>query len=315
MKSLWSAENRIKAALFVLAILLWFFVVGNRDYEAAFSIPLEIKGLEAGFLFVQDPPKTVQIACEGRGRDLLVWRYFLGSHLELNISGLSVKRAFPLVPEMVTVPAGFPIRDLTIVSPETLRLHIDRLAERRVPVRAACDISPATGYALVGSVRCEPDSILIRGPQILVQQVGEVETQDRRFSRVSGAFQERLPLKGAFSPKILLTTHQVLVRATIEPVAQVTRDSVSIEVRNVPRGHRSIVFPAYVSVILEGPESTMAALDTMAPRLVLDYEQDWSDEQSSYQPTLEGLSQVELVAMDPPDVAWKVQKIAGWRRR
>jgi hypothetical protein len=315
MKSLWSVENRIKAALFVLAILLWFFVVSDRDYEADFSIPLDVKGLEAGCLFVQDPPKLVQITCKGRGRDLLVWRYFSGSHLELNISGLSVKRAFPLVPEMVTVPAGFPIRDLAIVSPETLRLHIDRLAERRVPVRATCDISPAPGYALVGAARCEPDSILIRGPQVLVRQVDEVETQDRRFARLSGPFEERLPLKGAFSPKILLATHQVLVRATIEAIEQVSRDSISVEVRNVPRGHRSIVFPAYVNVILEGPKSSLAVLDTVPPRLVLDYERDWSDEQSSYRPTLEGPPFIELVAMDPPDVAWKVQKVAGWRRR
>jgi hypothetical protein len=315
MKSLWSVENRIKAALFVLAILLWFFVASDRDYETDFSIPLKVKGLEAGFLFVQDPPKMVQITCKGRGRDLLVWRYFLGTDLELNISGLSVKRAFPLVPEMVTVPAGFAIRDLAIVSPETLRLHIDRLAERRVPVRATCDISPAPGYALVGSIRCEPDSILIRGPQVLVRQVGEVETQDRQFSRLNSPFEERLPLKGAFSPKILLATHQVLVRATIEPIERVTRDSVSVDVRNVPGGYRSIVFPAYVSVILDGPESSVAALDTVPPRLVLDYGEDWSDEQSSYRPTLEGPPQVELVAMDPPDVAWKVQKVAGRKRR
>lgn len=315
MKGLWSIDNRIKITLFVLAILLWFFVVSSRDYEAQFSIPLEIKGLEAGYLFVRDPPTSVRISCKGRGRDLLVWRYFLGTRLELNISGLSAKRKFPLVPGMVTVPTRFPIRDLTIVSPDTLRLHIDRLAQRQVPVRADCEITPAPGFVLVGPVSCQPESIHIRGPRVLVQQVDEIATRQRRFSQISEPIAERLSLKGAFSPKILLETHQVLVRATIEAVEQVTCDSVPVTVRHVPDRRRSIVSPPYVSVVLEGPESSLAALDTAHLCIVLDYKRDWSADRAFYQPAFEGPSLLKVVAMNPPQVSWKVQKVASRKGR
>ena len=315
MKSLWSVDNRVRITLFFLAVLLWLFVVSNRDYEAHFSIPLQIKGLEAGYLFVQDPPKTVNIACKGRGRDLLVWRYFLDTHLELNVSGFSAKREFRLVPEMVTVPAGFPIRDLTIASPETLRLHIDKLMEKRVPVRVDCDIEPAPGFVLSDSVFCEPDSIVIHGPQILVRQVDEVSTQYRHFYHATESIEARLPLKNTFSPKIVLETYQVLIKAKIESVEQTSLDSIPVEVRNVPNGKRSILFPAYVSLILEGSRSSLEALDTIPVQLFLDYKTDWNAESTLYRPTFEGPHFVKVIAMNPPEVSWKVQKATAARKK
>lgn len=310
MKGLVSVENRVKVALLLLAILLWFFVVSSRDYEADFSIPLVIRGLEAGYLFVEDPPQSVDIACRGRGRDLLVWRHFLGAHLELNISGFSTKQDFPLVPQMVTVPAGLSIRNLRIAWPETLRLYTDRMAEIRVPIRADCEIIPDVGFVQVGPILCEPDSVLIRGPQILIQQVDELVTRHRRFLHVDESIETRLSLRNIFSSKILLELQSVLVRATIEPLEQIPRDSVAIEVQNLPQGVLSVVSPTYANIVLEGPKSALAALDSLPPRLVLDYGVDWNKEQSSYVPAFEGPPLVKLAAMDPPEVSWTVQEVA-----
>jgi len=310
MKGFASVENRVKVALLFLAILLWFFVVSNRDYEADFSIPLVIRGLEAGYLFVEDPPQSVDIACRGRGRDLLVWRHFLGAHLELNISGFSTKQDFPLVPQMIAMPAGFSIQNLRIAWPETLRLYIDRMAETRVPVRADCEIIPEVSFVQVGPTLCEPDSISIRGPQILIQQVDELVTRHRRFLHVDESIETRLSLRNVFSSKILLEVQNVLVRAVVEALEQVRHDSVAIEVRNLPQGMLCVISPTHANVVLEGPKSSLAALDSLPPRLVLDYGVDWRKEQSNYIPAFEGPPLVRLAAMDPPEVSWTIQEAA-----
>lgn len=315
MKDLFSASSRVMVALFFLAVLLWFFVVSNRDYDAAFSIPLNIKGLEAGYIFVQDPPKSVRITCSGRGRDLLVWRYFLGTYLELNISGLSTIRDFPLIPQMVNVPAGFPIKDLEVAEPETLRLHIDRIAEKRIPVRADCKIEPAPGFIHVGEIICEPDSIGIRGPRILVQEVDELVTQERHFTRVRESIKMRLSLESAFSPKILPQVHHVLVQATIEPLEQTSCDSVPIEVRNIPEEFQSTVAPQFIQIVIEGPQSFIRALDSLAWSVFLDYNSDWNAEQKSFIPRFEGPQLLKVVSITPPAVSWEVQKSTTRRKR
>jgi hypothetical protein len=311
MKRLWSIENRVKVALLLLAILLWFFVISNQDYEASFPIPLVIKGMEPELVYVEDPPEDVTISCKGRGRDLLIWRYLMKARLELNISGLSKKHNFPLVPQMISVPAGFPVRDLRVASPETLRLYIDHLAEARVPTQADCDIVPAEGFCQVGPVVCEPESVDIRGPQVLVDQVTELLTRHRHFSDVDESIEARLPLRNIFSSKILLETENVLVRATIEPLKEVYLDSLPVETTNLPKGYESRLFPECVTVILEGPASVIAGLDTTPISLVLDYETDWSKDHSQYTPSLEGPPLLNIAAMDPPEVSWTVRQTGG----
>ncbi|MFH1010704.1 MAG: hypothetical protein V1784_05655 [bacterium] len=315
MKRLWSVDNRVKATLFVLAVLLWFFVIGSQDYEASLSIPLVIKGLEPEYTLVEDPPGAVEIACKGRGRDLLVWRYLMKARLELNISGLGKRQDFPLIPQMITVPAGFPVRDLRVASPETLRLFIDRIAEVRLPIRADCEIVPAAGFAQVGPIICDPESLTIRGPQILVQQVDELATRYRRFTDADQSIEWRAPLRNIFSSKILLEAQHVLVRARVEAIAEVSLDSVRIEVRNIPRGYRSTLSPERVDVVLEGPVSSLHALDTVAIQLVLDYQTDWTEDDVYYIPAVESPVFLRLKTMEPPEVSWTVQEAVTKKTR
>lgn len=315
MRRLWSVDNRVKATLFVLAVLLWFFVMASKDYETSLSIPLVIKGLEPDYVLVEDPPEIVQITCNGRGRDLLVWRYLMKARLELNISGLGKRQDFPLIPQMISVPAGFPVRDLRVASPETLRLHIDRIAEARLPVRADCEILPAPGFMQVGPVGCDPESLMIRGPLILVQQIDELTTRHRRFVDADQSIEWRAPLRDVFSSRILLEAQHVLVRARIEATVEMSLDSVRIEVRNLPKGYRSILTPECVNILLEGPAGLIRALDTAEIHLVLDYQTDWSEENIFYVPCVESLESVRIKTMEPDEVSWTVQEVVTKKSR
>ncbi|MBU1937783.1 hypothetical protein KKG05_10330 [bacterium] len=307
MSSLFSAENRVKVALFFLAIFLWLFVISNREYDADFVIPIELSSLQPGYLFAEDPPKSVRVSCSGRGRDLLFWRYFHGARLKLDISGYSAPRDVPLLSSMITVPAGFPIRDLQIASPETLHLDIDRVAVKRVPVRVDCEIIPASGFMRVGDFICEPDSVFIRGPRSLIEQVDELTTRSRRIGGARDFIEVQLTLQSTFSPKILLETRHILVKAVIEAVEQVNFDSVFVEIRNLPQDKQAVLSPEYVSVIIEGPQSSLAALDTLPPHLVLDYEKDWNEDSTDYEPTLDDSTHLKIVSMAPPKVIWTIE--------
>jgi hypothetical protein len=191
------------------------------------------------------------------------------------------------------------------------------MADIKVPVRADCEIIPDIGFTQVGPILCEPESISIRGPQILLHQVDELVTRHRRFLQVDEPIETRLSLRNVFSSKILLEAQNVLVRARIEPLGEIHCDSVLVEIQNLPQTMLSTVFPTTANIILEGPESSLDALDTMPARLFLDYNTDWNQEQSSYVPKLEGPPYLRVVAMVPPEVSWTIQetKMKNSKRR
>ncbi len=307
MSNLFSVENRVKVALFFLAVFLWLFVISNRDYEADFVIPIEVSRLQPGYLFAEDPLKSVRVGCSGRGRDLLVWRYFSGARLKLDISGYSAQRDVPLLPSMITVPAGFPIRNLQIASPETLHLNIDPVAVKRVPVQIDCEIVPASGFMQVGDFIYKPDSVFIRGPRSLIEQVNELTTRSRRIGGARDFVEVQLTLQSAFSSKVLLETRHILVQAVIEAIEQINFDSVLVEIRNVPQDKQAVLSPEYVRVTIEGPQSRLAALDSVPPQLVLDYEKDWNEDSTDYEPTLADSTLLKVVSMTPPEVTWTIE--------
>ena len=307
MSNLFSVENRVKVALFFLAVFLWLFVISDRDYEADFVIPIEMGRLQPGYLFAEDPQNSVRVGCSGRGRDLLVWRYFSGARLKLDISGYSAQQDVLLLPSMITVPAGFPIHNLQIASPETLRLNIDPVAVKRVSVQIDCEIIPTSGFMQVGDFIYEPDSIFIRGPRSLIEQVDELTTRSRRIGGARESIEVQLTLQSAFSPKILVETRHIFVQAVIEAIEQVSFDSVLVEIRNLPQDKQAVLSPEYVSVTLEGPQSSFAALDTLSPQFFLDYDTDWNEDSTDFEPTLADSILLKVVSMTPPEVAWTIE--------
>jgi len=167
----------------------------------------------------------------------------------------------------------------------------------------------------VGDIICEPDSVDIRGPRVLVQKVDELVTRERRFTRMKNNLEAKLPLQPAFSPKILPQVHHVLVRAKIEALAQTEFDSILIEIINLPRKQQSSISPEFVQVVLEGPQSTISSLDSLSWNLFLDFEKDWDAEREKYIPHFKGPPLLKAVAVIPPEISWEVKKSTTRRRR
>jgi hypothetical protein len=159
----------------------------------------------------------------------------------------------------------------------------------------------------VGGFMYEPDSVFIRGPRSLIEQVDELTTRSRRIGGARDSVEVQLTLQSAFSPKILLETRHILVRTVIEAVEQASYDSVLVEIRNVPQDRQAMLSPDYVRVTIEGPQSRLAALDTLPSHLVLDYDTDWNEDSTDYEPTLEDSLLFKIISMIPPKVTWTIE--------
>jgi YbbR domain-containing protein len=144
-----------------LAFALWFLVnASQRGSTTQLDVPLGYRLLPTGLVIVNQHPEFVQIQIEGP-RMLLSLIDPDRLMLRLKLGGIGPgEMVLKLSPEMFHVPRQTTI---TQISPSQIILDIDRITDRRVPVRVSVVGQPAAGYR-VAAIRTNPEDVTVRGP-------------------------------------------------------------------------------------------------------------------------------------------------------
>jgi YbbR domain-containing protein len=65
----------IKILSLFIALLVWWHVRTERTYEVSFSLPLCLRNLPSQISFVEEPPESVKVVIQGKGKDLVRLRW------------------------------------------------------------------------------------------------------------------------------------------------------------------------------------------------------------------------------------------------
>jgi len=157
----------LKIFSLMLAVVCWYVVRSEEERVRDFAVPLEYVGLPSG------------LELSGRAVDAVAIRLrapepVLGSITEdrlaarINLAHASPGEQYiPLTPEMIRTPGGVQVER---VSPDLVKVSIDRRARREVPVVAEFSGSPPSGFAKVRHV-IEPAKVTVEGPANEVEKV------------------------------------------------------------------------------------------------------------------------------------------------
>lgn len=176
----------LKLASFVLAILLWFFVVLKGHSVIIMDIPVELKNIPVE-LEVVERPETINITVEGHERFLKKLREEdIG--VVVDLSDIRKGETFlPLSAENITLPESFTVKD---ISPQNIRLVVDEKAEKDVPVRPVILSATFEGFA-VDRIEVDPETVKIEGPKSVVSKIFSVKTEPLDITGVTGSVRYR----------------------------------------------------------------------------------------------------------------------------
>ena len=260
----------LKIASLVLAFFVWMYLRTEETGLGAFSVPLEIEGvppelalggevLDAVGVRVRAPEATLQTLSPGRFSARVRLSNPRPGELEL-----------PLTPEMVRAPIGV---EVVRVEPASLKLRLEPMISREVPVVARFRGEPASGYER-GGQQVSPDKVIVLGPESEVRQVREAVTEEVDIGGRSSSFEAPVMVSADRSGARVAGVQTAMVRVDIRE-RRVTRTYAGVPVTpSVPAGrsYQAVYEPQTVTVVLEG---TRAALDRVGPdniRAVLDLE-------------------------------------------
>src|SRR5262249_33726317 len=151
----------------------WFFVnVGQRDAETLLRVPIAYRRLPSGLMVVNSRPDYVDLTISGPGT-LLSLLDPDRLTLRLDLAGVAPGEAdFNIGPERFNIPRQTRILR---ISPAQIRLEIDQLGSRELPVHLNLSGAAEKGYKIL-SQETKPSTVKIVGPLRDIRQMQRIET-------------------------------------------------------------------------------------------------------------------------------------------
>lgn len=200
----------IKVFSLLFAVVLWFHVVSKGKSEVNFVVPLELTDIPREMAVVNDVPGYVDVRLMGPEGML---KSISPREIRAVISLADKKEGeslYYLGPTNITAP-GY--AEVTNINPAEIRLRLESVARKAVPVSPALIGRPAKGYR-VDNVTVEPETVTVEGPKSVIARMEKVNTKAVDISGAMGSF-DRLVMLETPAGGVRLEVEGVRVEVTL----------------------------------------------------------------------------------------------------
>ena len=180
----------IKIFSLVFAVILWLHVSMRGTSEVNFMVPLELRDIPDRMAVVGNVPGLVDVRVQTRETLLrrLTARDFAAF---ISLTGATPgDSVYTLTPSNVRAPGNVKVKS---VSPSDVRLRLEKLTRKVLPIRAELSGRLPNGYH-IRKVEANPDSVTVEGPDNLVRKLEDIRTERIDISGITGTVEKMVAL-------------------------------------------------------------------------------------------------------------------------
>ena len=276
---------------FSLATILWLFVISGDQYTMIIDFPIEARNLNAQKAYLKEVPNYAAVMLKGKGRDLFkafILQKYAGFKLVLDLEGISQEYEFFLNdyfeknPRRVVLPSSYKLSFVEVVYPNRIKISLDEIMKKTVPVSSNLSISLKDGYTQVGLIKFYPDSVNIVGPKAELDRINNINTIKDTLTNLSYAFNSNLNL---FLPNRLINCSHTEVQCylDIQQISERIIVDIPVKVINKVKGIRVFPSPQTVSLTVIGGAIQISKIKSHDILVNVDFNL-WSINKNFYEP-------------------------------
>ncbi|GAB7087133.1 CdaR family protein [Marinifilum fragile] len=239
-----------------LSTIFWFLNALSKEYTTSINYPVYYINFPENKILTNDLPKKLSLRVSAYGFDLLRYKLstaFLSNPFDVNkytnkrIEGSSLNNYTLLtsnIKERIEKELSTGIR-LEAISPDTIRFQFSPILEKKVPVVLDLKLNYEQQFMKGGAILQEFDSILVKGPQSLIDSIHIAKTELLELSGLKKDTKREVDFEKiegvSFSPK------KLTVNIPVERFTEANKN-VSIKVDNLPDSVLLRLFPGDVKL-------------------------------------------------------------------
>jgi YbbR domain-containing protein len=247
-------DLHIKIIAVLVAAILWFYAVLERNHTIAYELPISVGKVPSGMVVaIADTPVThTQLA--GKGRDLLLLR-LRHPAFRLNLANENAGRArVKLTQDQTNLPASV---QLVSAKPDFINVDLDQQARRPVKVNVPLRGKPARGFVATTVRPLAP--VYLTGPQEDINLYSVVSTESLTLSDLNGSSERTLRLLSPGGTKFRVEPESIAVGVTIE--SEQTRVFAGVSLTVLKPAQRGVtVRPTTAQIAVSGPAGAVKGL-------------------------------------------------------
>ncbi|MFP4042626.1 MAG: hypothetical protein ACLFT6_07710 [Bacteroidales bacterium] len=238
----------------VVSTIFWFLNELENVYVTKISYPVKYTEAPSDKIIAEELPDQLELEIEGTGFKIL--EYQISKNiipLEIRISSANLNkqddsRYYLLTHTLqstIIQELGSEI-NIVDITPDTLHFQFAEKVQKKVPIVSAIEYDLGQQLMLKNNVDIEPDSIVISGPNTIIDTINAVPTQQRNIGVITNTFSAKVELK-RIHPEIEYSETSVNINI---PVEQFTEGKLrkEISVVNCPDSILLRIFPRHVQI-------------------------------------------------------------------
>ena len=286
---------------FVFAIALWGFASLNGEYMTLVRIPLSAR-LPSDRALENPLPENLTVKVGGTGWNLFNLNFLKSAaQCEIDLSDKTINDSLYRIDraEIITSISGLSKFEPRDVYPDNLILKTGKVSEFEVPIIPNIDLETDKDYILIGDLRLDPPTVIIRGNEKIVKNIKSWATVYQVIPDVNSDFKTNVMLKDTLNGIIELSRKDVQVSADIQQMAEITFNDLQLVVKGGKLGEDQILFPSTVSVTLRGGVKVLNKLTGDRIMTYIDYSQLINDSTGVLKTYADFPDGIELLRIEP----------------
>ena len=297
----------------ILSVVFWFMTKLSKEYDSTLEYPVSYINLPEDKLLQEAPVEVIEIHVKTTGFKLISATFF-PTELKIDVSNLNWKSStdyylllsqqrLAIQKQMKTgVEIDFFIND-------SIHFNLGKLKNKKVPVKPLLDLSYATGFELNGNITTVPDSILISGPESILDTIDFVSTKLLQIKKLNNSIDQTIEIERFSSDSnVKLQQKNIKIIANVEKYTEGTLE-IPFEVLNLPENNIINTFPKVVKVTYKVALSDFNKIDFTSFLIHCDYQVSQKNNLSYLIPILvEKSPMVKYVRMSPMKIDYIINK-------
>lgn len=275
-------DKRVAAYLVcvVIATAFWFLNALSKTYTADVIAPVIYTNLPNNKTLASQLPNKFDLTIRAHGFTILRHKIsFLFMPLEFNVNDLTNNRMENNRRSSYAIPSKSFLsqlsyqmsNDMEILSmnPDTLIFRFDKMGQRKLKVKPVVRVNLKKQHQISGNVHLVPDSVLVSGPQVVLDTMHFAYTANQTFGEIDQPIHAEAKLR--HSKQLFFEPETVKMEIPVEEYTE-AEQTVAVQVSGKPEEIDVKLFPARVKVSFQVGLSRFAEIRPEDFKLSVSYD-------------------------------------------
>jgi YbbR domain-containing protein len=290
----------------LFSIIIWVSITHSNEYYSNLKLPVKVINLTDGYAVGSSLPESISLKLKAKG-----WK-LIGLHLSGDLvysisagkdTGKVNLRLMNALTDNTWITSEVQVMD---IYPGSLNIFIDKIASKRLPVKADIKLKFKDGFGLSSPLIVVPDSITVYGAKRIIDTLNSVVTTEFVTGKLDNYTSFSLDLLK--TPDLQYSPEQVQLTMDVQKIVEKEVSNVLVEIVNVPYDRNVLLILDRVSIGLRGGINVLGKMNIEKVTAGVKYSDVVMDTIGSIAPEISIPGNTELIYVKPDRLKYIIKK-------